>query len=112
MAAATVDYKRTSVAGSDFQLQEMRLSSLTSGQLENVAHGGPNGVACLLVLPEVVTPTTSGDPVSVEHVVASDDTTNNTLALRFRVPPAGDITGAVVKIWAIFIGRASGGLNP
>jgi hypothetical protein len=112
MAAATVDYARTVVAGSDFLLQEIRLSSLTSDQAEDVAHGGPSGVAPLLVLSSVTTAATTGDQITVEHHKASDSTTNNTMRVKARVAAGGDISGAKVTLYALFIGRASGGLNP
>lgn len=98
MAAATVDYSR-SLTHLPQPIYEVRLSALTSGQLENVSFSSfmpktlPERVTC-----EVSTPATSGDAVTVEHDKDNDSATNSTVGIRARVRSGGDIAGAKILV--------------
>jgi hypothetical protein len=114
MAAATVDYSAPSFGGSVFECYEVRLSALTSDQLETVTlpPSRADSVSPLIVLPLVTTGATSGDPVTVEWVRDSDVAASETVAVRARVGVGGDITGAKLSVFILFTTRASGGLTP
>lgn len=112
MAAATVTQRKNLFNAEAFQVQEFLLSSLTSHQNEDVAHGGPSGVAPSFMQYEVQTAATTGHVVALEHIRASDDTSNNTIRLRAKVEDGGDITGAVLRVWVYFLPRAYNSLDP
>jgi hypothetical protein len=99
--AATVDSSTVHVHGGMIT-QHTTLSALTSDLTESVAFttglGAPNIVAPFEVDWECLTPPTSGDLLLMNRVYASDSTSGNTVAVKFKVPAGGDITGAVVKV--------------
>ena len=111
MAAATVDEYKVELA-IPYVVTRIQLSALTSNQAEDVAHRGPSGCSPFLVLPVVTVQATSGDVVTCEWIKASDNTTNNTVRIKARVPPAADIAGAKLTVVCFFAQQASAGLNP
>lgn len=111
MAAATVDEFKYELAV-PFSITRVQLSALTSDQNEDVAHHGPSGCSPFLVLPVVTVSATDGSVVTAEWIKASDNTTNNTCRVKFRVPAGGDITGAKATVLFFFAQQASAGLNP
>lgn len=111
MAAATVDEYKVELAV-PYVITRTQLSSLTSDQAEDVAHRGPSGCSPFLVLPVVTVAATSGDAVSCEWIKASDSTTNNTVRVKAKVGPGGDIAGAKITVLCFFAQQASAGLSP
>lgn len=110
MAAATVDEYKVELAV-PFVVTRVQLSSLTSDQYEDISHRGPSGCSPFLVLPVVTVGATSGDQITAEWIKASDNTTNNTVRVRYRVAAGGDITGATGTVLCFFAQQASAGLN-
>lgn len=110
MAAATVDSRHSRQP--PVSIREIRLSSLTSDQAEDLAHGGSSGVAPLMVIPIVTAAATDGSQVTGEWIRASDVTASDTVRVKFKVPPGGDISGAKASVYILFVGQASGSLNP
>lgn len=68
---------------------------------------GPTGVAPTQVGYMVTTEPTDKQPVMMAFV--SSDTAADTFTVRFH--SAGDLTGAVVKVWAEYPHAASGGIS-
>jgi hypothetical protein len=99
--AATVDSSRVFVHG-DMIEQHTVLSALTDGATETVTllvnSGVPTVTAPLDVNFEQTVDATSGTNVGAVHLVASDSTSGNTVAVRFRVAGGEDISGAKVKV--------------
>lgn len=110
MAAATISARSTEV-GSPFLIRRIEMNTLTSDQAEDIAHGGPTTVAPMWVLPIVTTSATSGDAVHAEWIKASDSTANNTVRVKFKVDPGGDIAGAKATVFVVFAAQAQGGLS-
>jgi hypothetical protein len=100
--AATVDSSLVYVHGGMIE-QHVVLSSLVSDQTEtitiNTGLGAPNKVAPFDVGFEYTAGCTDGSALHApEHLVASDSTSGNTVAVRARVESGGDITGAKLKV--------------
>lgn len=112
--AASIVSKLNLVGGAQMEVYEVQLSSLTSGLLENIATpiAAPRSVLASVVDCVITTSATSGDPISWEWIRANDSTTNNTVAVKFKVPVGGDITGAKAAVFIYFFNRATAGLNP
>lgn len=95
-----------------YTVTAVNLSTIEPGESLDVAHGGPSGVKPEFIQHSVTTEATSGDPVvDVEHIRASDNTTNNTSRLRVKTESGGDLTGAVVRVLFFFTSAASGGIG-
>lgn len=112
--AATIVARTSLAGGSMMEVHEVQLSGLTSGLLENVAtpSQAPRSVLPSIVIPVVTAAATSGDPVTAEWIRANDSTTNNTVAVKFKVRAGGDITGATASVFFLYFNRATAGLNP
>lgn len=108
MAAATVSNKRVVSGATQDVVMEFRVSSMTSDQLETISHSGPSGVKPSSVEVQTVIEPTAG-PISWAWIEASDDLTNDTMAMRFSVPAGGDITNGVVLVRVHFLSHKSGG---
>lgn len=110
MAAATIDAAET-LCVTPFLIRRLQLSSLTSDQNEDVAHGGPSTVSPAFVIPLVSGGATDGSQVTGEWIKASDSTDNNTVRVKFRVAQDGDIAGAKGCVLVVFVAQAQGGLS-
>jgi len=55
--------------------------------------------------------TTSGDPLYFIHISASDSTANETIQVKFKTDPAGDLAGATCTVRAYWNEHASGGTS-
>lgn len=88
-----------------------KLSTLTAGSNEDVAHGGHSGTEPEEVRMQVVTAPTDGSPLELEYDKANNDTSNNTARLTFKVPSGGSISGAVVEVYFTFNVAATGGIS-
>ena len=108
--AASIDVKQV-VGMEPYVTIQLNLSSLTSDLVENIAHGGPSGCTVTRASFEVIQKPTDGSDLSMEHKVASDSTTNNTVALRFYTEPGGSLSGAKVKVFLTFHDFATGGIT-
>lgn len=99
--AATLDSETVIPFGSLVE-QHSVYSSLTSDLAETLtvrtALGAPDKTPVLDVSFEQTVGATDGSICTFEHILASDSTSGNTVAWRARVPPAGDISGAKVKV--------------
>tara|TARA_R100000306_G_scaffold38569_1_gene38439 strand:+ start:46 stop:369 length:324 start_codon:yes stop_codon:yes gene_type:complete len=99
----------TATGFGDFTETTVQLSAITAGALIALAHGGPSGATPHRVSHTVVTQPTSQDPIGMSW--ESSSTSANTVSIRFTVPQGGDITGAVIKVYANFKEAASGGIS-
>lgn len=95
-----------------FLVTVVDLSTITPDEPVDASHGGPSGVAPVMVSYEVRTRATNGSPVvAVNHESASDSTSNNTARVRVSSIPGGDLSGAVVRVFFHFVAQASGGIS-
>jgi hypothetical protein len=81
------------------------------GATVNVEHYGPSGMSALYVTHEVTTRATDRSPVLVSHLRGSDSTTNDTVAIVVDTTDAGDLTGAVVRLYIHFLEKSAGGIS-
>lgn len=99
--AATLDSEYVIPLGQMIE-QHSSYSVLTSDAAETLtvrtAFGAPNKTPVLDVAFEQTAGCTDGSQVTFEHVLASDSTTNNTVAWKARCAAGGDIAGAKVKV--------------
>jgi hypothetical protein len=107
--AATVDSSKVFVHGGLIE-QHTVLSALTSDLTETIAiaytKGAPYKTAPLDVTFEQTAAATDGSPVTAEHLLASDSTSGNTIAIKARVGPGEDISGAKLKVKIRFLNAA------
>ncbi len=107
--AATVDSGFVYVHGGLIE-QHTVLSALTDSATESIAlltsQGVPTNTAPLDVSFEFTQGATSGDQLTAEHVLASDSTSGDTVAVRIRTPIGGDPAGAKVKVKIRFLNVA------
>jgi len=87
-----------------------RLSGLTSGNAENVLHGGPSGASVVEVRMVPYTRPTDNSVVNMVWEAANDSTTNNTCSLRFY-SSSGNLAGFVCQVFFSFRDAASGGIG-
>jgi hypothetical protein len=63
------------------------------------------------VFTSTIVSATSGDLVVGEWIKASDSTSNNTCAMKFKTTAGGDIAGAKVRVTFLFLDQATGGIS-
>ena len=109
MAAATMTAPIVKKGATQDVVMQLDFSSMTDGQLETVSHGGPSGVRPYQITCETTLRSAAGDLVLMEHVRASDDTTNDTVTLRFTASGGGNLTDATARVLVYFDSHKSGG---
>lgn len=110
MAAAT-QTNLGPITAVPFVIHQVDLSSLTSGQTENVSYATPVAQCALrappmLVTMQVVTPPATGEQVTFARVLSSDSAANSTVAVKVVGEVAGDLTDCVVRISIWFLDQA------
>lgn len=98
--AASVDSNELLWQPGGAVLNKIKLSSLSGGLLENIAHKGPSGLAASEVRMQVITPPTDGSQLELRY--EGTDTSNDQLDLRFVSSAGGSLSGAVVEVFAHF----------
>ena len=112
--AGTVDsnFVRTVV---DRIVNEVQLSVLNSGATETITlNAGTPALYPTFTRMTVVTGTTSGDPVYLAqgtNWTAGGANSGRTVTVKLSTIPAGDLTGAVVKLYFEWLESGSGGIS-
>jgi hypothetical protein len=107
MAAANVSGSRI-VLHTPFIVHEWTLDTMTADQAEVLSHT-MTGVSPSFVTACVTTQATDESLVHIDWTAS--DTSANTVTVKTRVENGANIAGAVVKVWAIFLSAASGGIT-
>lgn len=94
-----------------YPVVEQRRTTLTAALEEDIAHGGPDGVAPWSVECMVVVPATTGDGLNFEWHKDDSNTTNNTIRVRWMADPGADLTGMEVVLRCHFPAMKSGGIS-
>ncbi len=106
--AATVDGKRT-VLAAPFGIYEWQLSALTSDALETLTFSDYTGQTPDRVDFFVTTQADDHSDISMDWV--STTASSSQVGVRFKAENGGDLTGAVVKVWAYFFAMGQGGIG-
>jgi len=95
-----------------YLVTELNLTTIEPSETVDAAHGGPAGVKPEFIQYSTTVEATSGDPVvDVEHIRASDNTTNDTSRIRVKAESGADLTGATVRVLFFFTAQRSGGIG-
>lgn len=86
------------------------LTTIVPGETVTVTHGGPAYSNPFMVTFETQVSATNGSPVTgIERIVASDSSTNGTVAIKVKTETGGDLTGATVRVFFWFTAQQDGG---
>jgi hypothetical protein len=90
---------------------EIVCSTLDAGLDVDISHGGVSGLAPVRVHHTVTTAPTDNSPVLFEWDKSNNDTTNDTIRVKFDTTDGGSLTGAVVSVFVYWGGIGSGGIS-
>lgn len=113
MAAATQS-RQKSLRDWPHLIKEVRLSSITAGQAEDIIHYGPAGKNPDWIEFEMVTPPDAPCAFSLYHDTANDApgaVGTGTARVKLVAEGGGDLTGLVLNLRLGFYCSASGGID-
>ena len=99
------------VSNGGYPMVEMVRTTLTANLEEDIAHGGPDGVAPQNVSCSVVVPATTTDGLNFEWHEPNSNVTNNTIRVRWGGDAAADFTAMEVMLRIEFPAMKSGGIS-